>query len=104
MNVDQPTRRIEITLHKPRFALYFGVRPTIVMDERGQPAQWGVGTWQIPSDRTTTVSVFLFNRLWRFGDAQFTVASDVASLTYRAPALPFLRGKIRSQPRGSQPT
>ena len=94
---DNPTRRVEIILHKPRFALYFGVRPTLVMAGRGQPAQWGLGTWQVPSDRTATVGVFLFNRLWRFGHAELAVDPKVAALTYRAPALPFLRGRIRPQ-------
>lgn len=95
---DTSTRRVEITLHKPWFALYFGVRPTLVMDGRGQPAQWGVGTWQVPSDRMVTVGVFLFNRLWRFGQAEFIADTNVEALTYRAPALPFIRGRIRIRP------
>ena len=66
-----PVRRIDITLHKPWFALYAGVKPTLVIEGRGQPVQWGLGTWQLPSDRTVTIGVFLFNRLWRFGQAEF---------------------------------
>ncbi|KDA05409.1 hypothetical protein DC31_16780 [Microbacterium sp. CH12i] len=90
-----PTRRIEITLHKPWFALYIAPKPTLVIDGRGQPVQWGLGTWQVPTDRTVTVGVFLFNRLWRFGQAEFAFDPHHApSLTYRAPALPFLRGRI----------
>lgn len=89
-------RRIELTMHRPWFALHFGVRPTLVLEGRGQPTQWGHGTWQLPADRTVTVGVFLFNRLWRFGQAEFTLAPDDApTLIYRAPALPFLRGRIR---------
>ena len=34
-------RRVELTLHKPWFALYAGIRPTLVIMGRGQPAQWG---------------------------------------------------------------
>lgn len=89
------TRRIEITLHKPWFALYLAPKPTLVMDGRGQPIQWGLGTWQVPADRTVIVGVFLFNRLWCFGQAEFTVEHNVAALTYRAPVLPFFRGRIR---------
>lgn len=93
---DNPTRRIEITLHKPWFALYFGIRPTLVIAGRGQPIQWGLGTWQVPSDQTVTVGVFLFNRLWRFGQAEIAVDPSVTGLIYRAPTLPFVRGKIRT--------
>lgn len=93
---DNPTRRIAIALHKPWFALYAGVRPTLVIAGRGQPIQWGLGTWQVPSRQTVAVGVFLFNRLWRFGQAEFDVEPNVTALIYRAPALPFLRGKIRT--------
>ncbi len=89
-------RRIELTLHKPWFALYAGIRPTIVIGGRGQPAQWGVGTWQVPADETAVVGVFLFNRLWRFGEAEFALQpGDTPALVYRAPVLPFLHGRIR---------
>jgi hypothetical protein len=43
-----------------------------------------------------TIGVFLFNRVWRFGQAE--VALDVAddsAWEYRAPALPFLPGRLR---------
>ena len=90
-------RRIELTMSRPWFALYAGIRPTLVIDGRGQPTQWGIGTWQIPSDETVTLRVFLFNRLWRFGRAEITVSSDhPTALVYRAPAVPFLRGRLAS--------
>lgn len=96
MNTD-PThpRRIELTLHKPWFALYAGIRPTLVIGGRGQPTQWGLGTWQIPSD-DPAIGVYLFNRLWRFGQAEHTLAPDDTALEYRAPALPFLPGRLRT--------
>ena len=90
------TRRIELTFRKPRFALYARIRPTLVIGERGQPTQWGVGTWQVPADRAVVIGVFLFNRVWRFGQAEFTLPPGGAtSLVYRAPLLPFGRGKMR---------
>lgn len=82
-------------MHRPWFALYAGIRPTLVIGGRGQPIQWGLGTWQVPADRTATVSAFLFNRAWRFGQAEFAITPDVTALIYRAPALPFLRGRFR---------
>lgn len=90
------TRRIELTLHKPWFALYAGVRPTLVIAGRGQPTQWGLGTWQVPSEGAVTLGVFLFNRLWRFGQAELTLRPDSgAAVEYRAPALPFVRGRMQ---------
>jgi hypothetical protein len=98
MNSDaQASRRIDLTLHKPWFALYAGIKPTLVIGGRGQPAQWGTGTWQVPADETVIVSVFLFNRLWRFGRAESALEPHhPPALVYRAPALPFLRGRIRT--------
>lgn len=91
--------RIPITLHKPWFALYAGVRPTLVVDGRGQPGQWGRGTWQVPTDRTVEIGVFVFTRLWRFGQAEYALEpGGAASLVYRAPALPFGRGSITPGP------
>jgi hypothetical protein len=91
------SRRIELTLHKPWFALYAGVKPTLVIDGRGQPTQWGLGTWHVPADRTVTLGVFLFNRLWRFGQAEFTLEpDDPPAVVYRAPALPFTAGRMRT--------
>ncbi|MEJ3404628.1 hypothetical protein WDJ51_07785 [Rathayibacter sp. YIM 133350] len=90
------TRRLELTLHKPWFALYWGVKPTIIIGGRGQPAQWGVGTWQVPLDAEVVVGVFLFNRMWKFGQADFRLQpQDPPVLLYRAPALPFLAGRMR---------
>ncbi|WES64609.1 hypothetical protein P0L94_00735 [Microbacter sp. GSS18] len=93
------TRRIELTLTRPWFALYVGVRPTVVVAGRGNPVQWGVGTWQLPADHTATIGVYLFNRLWRFGQAEFALeAGDPPAITYRAPAMPFGRGRMRLTP------
>lgn len=90
-------------MHKPWFALYAGVRPTLVIAGRGQPTQWGLGTWQVPADEAVTLGVFLFNRLWRFGEAEFTLRPDDSALEYRAPALPFVSGRLRLHP-GTPPT
>ena len=91
------TRRIELTLHKPWFALYWGIKPTLVIGGRGQPSQWGIGTWQVPADETVVVGVYLFNRVWRFGEADFALEPQHRpALVYRAPALPFLRGRVRA--------
>ena len=89
-------RRIELTLHKPWFALYSRIKPTLVIAGRGQPVQWGLGTWQVPADQPVVLGVFLFNRLWRFGRAEFVLEpTHPPALEYRAPALPFLRGRMR---------
>lgn len=83
-------------MHKPWFALYAGVRPTLVIAGRGQPTQWGLGTWQVSADEAVTLGVYLFNRVWRFGEADFTLRpDDESALEYRAPALPFIPGRIR---------
>ena len=82
-------------MHRPWFALYAGIRPTLVIGGRGQPTQWGLGTWQVPADESVTLGVFLFNRLWRFGEAEFTLDPDTSRLEYRAPALPFTPGRLR---------
>jgi len=88
-------RRIELTLHKPWFALYVRIKPTLVIAGRGQPVQWGLGTWQVPADQPVVLGVFLFNRLWRFGQAEFVLEpTHPPALEYRAPALPFLRGRM----------
>ena len=89
-------RRIHLTLHKPRLALYARIKPTLVLGGRGQPTQWGEGTWLVPADRTVTIGVFLFNRMWRFGHAEITLSpDDTSALEYRAPVLPFLPGAFR---------
>lgn len=89
------TRRIELHLHKPWYALYAGVRPTLVLGGRGQPTQWGPGTWQVPATAPTEIGIFLFNRMWRFGQAQLTLDPAHEHLIYRAPMLPFLPGSLR---------
>jgi hypothetical protein len=90
------TRRVELDLRKPRFAVH-AVRPTVVIGGRGQPAQWGRGTWQVSATRTERIGVFLFNRLWRFGSAEIDLAPQAKGpLVYRAPLLPFGRGRLRS--------
>lgn len=95
-STDSPTRRIELTMVKPWFALYVGVRPTLVIADRGQPIQWGHGTWQVSADQTVRIGAFLFNRLWRFGQAEFILEPQhTAPLEYRAPVLPFLPGRFR---------
>lgn len=98
------TRRIELTLHRPWFALYWRVKPTLVIGGRGHPAQWGHGTWHLPADETATVGVYLYNRAWRFGRAEFALEPrHPPALRYRAPALPFLRGRITVSPHQGQP-
>ncbi|MGB3375183.1 MAG: hypothetical protein WBA87_08600 [Microbacterium sp.] len=89
------SRRIELTLRKPWFTLYAGIRPTLVIGGRGQPTQWGTGTWQVPAGETVTLGIFLFNRMWRFGEAEIEIeAGRTPAITYRAPVLPFGRGRI----------
>lgn len=88
------TRRVELDLRKPRFALY-AVRPTVVIGGRGQPAQWGRGTWLVSAAKPERIGVFLFNRVWRFGSAVIDLdPASQAPLVYRAPALPFGRGRF----------
>jgi hypothetical protein len=92
-SVPARTRRLELVLHKPWLGWF--PKPTVVFDGRGQPAQWGTGTWMIPADATTTVGVFLFNRLWRFGAAEIVIEGDGAvAVRYSAPLLPFLPGRM----------
>jgi hypothetical protein len=92
----EAVRRIELTLRRPWYALPAGIRPTLVIGGRGQPAQWGIGTWQVTAGETVLVGVFLFNRLWRFGRAEFALEPHhPPALVYRAPALPFLPGRIQ---------
>lgn len=88
------TRRFELTLNKPRIGWF--PKPTVVFDGRGNPAQWGTGTWRVNADGTTVLAIFLFNRLWRFGEAEVRVtgATPVA-VTYTAPWFPFGRGRIQ---------
>ncbi|RUR00914.1 hypothetical protein [Labedella endophytica] len=88
-NVD----RFELVLVRPRLSVNPGVRPTVVIGGRGQPTQWGTGTWQRPTD-DTTVRIYLFNRVWRYGDAAVDVSEQTSRVVYRAPRLPFGRGRL----------
>ncbi|AMM20085.1 hypothetical protein AX769_07795 [Frondihabitans sp. PAMC 28766] len=89
---DDGAVRIELVLEKPGLGWY--PKPTVVIDGRGQPAQWGRGTWQVRPG--TSIGVYLFNRLWRFGTADLTLAEPLpASLSYRAPLLPVGKGRLR---------
>lgn len=86
-------RRFELTLHKPWLGWF--PRPTVVVNGSAQPAQWGTRNWKVPGDADVQVTVFLFNRLWKFGEASFTVSPGApAALVYSAPWLPFLPGKV----------
>ncbi|WP_235940953.1 hypothetical protein [Paramicrobacterium fandaimingii] len=93
------SRRISLTLRRPWLGWH--PRPTVVFGGRGQPAQWGTGTWQLPAG-DTTISVFLYNRLWRYGEAviELNAEARVDAVEYRAPALPFLRGTLREVAQG----
>lgn len=88
------SRRLELVLRRSRFHLLPGVRPTVVIAGRGQPAQWGHGTWLVPADAPVEIGVFLFNRVWRFGEASQTVLPEHTRLVYRAPLLPRGTGRI----------
>lgn len=96
----EPPHRLELTLRKPLVS--WRTKPTVVIDGRGQPAQWGVGTWQLPDNggragASGVMRVFLFNRLWRFGAAVYIFdETPPAALVYTPPLLPFLPGKLRA--------
>jgi len=89
-DVALPQGRIHLTLSKPGLGWF--PKPTVVVGGRGHPAQWGEGTWQL--DEGSTVGVYLFNRLWRFGAAELDVQPGTTALRYRAPVLPFGRGRL----------
>ena len=85
--------RLELTLHKPLLGWF--PKPTVIFNGRGQPAQWGTGTWQVSSDGPTELTVFLFNRLWKFGQASVVIApGDHMPLHYRAPVFFFGPGRL----------
>lgn len=87
------TRRFELTLRKPKAGWY--PKPTVVVDGVAQPAQWGTRNWKVPGADTVHVQIFLFNRGWKFGAAEFWVAPGVPrSFHYRAPWLPYGPGSI----------
>jgi hypothetical protein len=86
------SRRVTLVLSKP---IGWFPKPTVVVGGRGHPAQWGEGTWQVDADGASELRVFLFNRVWRFGEASITIDPNTPdALTYRAPFLPFLRGRL----------
>ena len=90
------TRRITLELRPWPLRLTFGVRPTVVVDGRTEPAQWGVGTWLVPADRPVEVSAFLFVARLRLGSQTHLVQPDTTHVRYRAPWLPFLPGRMRA--------
>jgi hypothetical protein len=91
-----PHDRLELVLAKP--ALGWFPKPTVVLNGRGQPAQWGSGTWRLDPGRSGTISVYLFNRLWKYGRAEYVLGTEPPNvLVYSAPWLPFLRGKLRAE-------
>lgn len=99
----EPQHRLQLTLNKPLFS--WRAKPTVVIDGRGQPAQWGIGTWQLPDNAgragaSGVMRVFVFNRLWRFGTAVYVFGEQPpAALVYTPPLLPFLRGQLREAPK-----
>lgn len=89
----EPRHRLELTLRKPWLGWF--PKPTVVFAGRGQPAQWGTGTWQVSDAGPSTIKVFLFNRLWKYGAAEIVLEEgQQVALAYRAPWLPFLPGKL----------
>jgi len=90
-----PSRRLAVDLRPWPLRVTFGVRPSIVVDGRTEPAQWGVGTWQVAADRPVEVTVFMFAAGIRFGAASYSVSPTEARIEYLAPLLPFLRGTLR---------
>ncbi|MET4638280.1 hypothetical protein [Mycetocola sp. 2940] len=87
------SERLELTLRKPWFGAI--LKPTVVFNGRGQPAQWGTGTWQVSAEAPTEVSVYLYNRLWKFGHAELLLAPGAPEpLAYSAPWLPVGRGRL----------
>ena len=92
--VPPPTRRVSIDLRGGALGL-LSIKPTIVIGGRAQPAQWGVGTWQLPAESDSDVAVFLYRFGVTWGRASHTIRpTDAAALVYRAPLLPFLPGRL----------
>lgn len=87
-------RRFELTLRKPWLGWF--PKPTVVINGMAQPTQWGTRNWKVPGEDSAEVNIFLFNRLWKFGEVSFTVQPGVqAPLSYSAPWLPLGPGKLR---------
>ena len=86
--------RFELTLRKPWLGWF--PKPTVVVNGLAQPTQWGTRNWKVPGEGSATVTIFLFNRLWKFGEVAFEVEPGAtAPLVYSAPWLPFGPGRIR---------
>lgn len=84
----------QLTLRKPRLGWF--PKPTVVVNGVAQPTQWGTRTWKVPGEGAATVGIFLFNRMWKFGEVAFVVEPNTSpALVYSAPRLPLIRGKIR---------
>lgn len=87
--------RLQLTLRKPWLGWF--PKPTVVVGGLGQPAQWGTGTWQIPADGAGTLGVYLYNRMWKYGAAEYNLDSErPIALIYTAPWLPFLPGQLKA--------
>ncbi|WP_104086374.1 hypothetical protein [Arthrobacter sp. GMC3] len=85
--------RFQLTLHKPWLGWF--PKPTVVVNGVAQPTQWGTRNWKVPGEGAATVTIFLFNRMWKFGEVTFVAEPGTSSsLVYSAPWLPFLPGKI----------
>ncbi|WP_166867818.1 hypothetical protein [Salinibacterium sp. ZJ70] len=68
--------------------------PTTVVGGRTEPAQWGEGTRLVPASHPFEVAVFLYVRGLRAGSARTTVLPEHERVTYRAPWLPLLPGRL----------
>ncbi|WP_062007725.1 hypothetical protein [Arthrobacter alpinus] len=85
----------QLTLRKPWLGWF--PKPTVVVNGVAQPAQWGTRNWKVPGEGAATVTIFLFNRMWKFGEVRFeAVPGTTEALLYSAPWLPFGPGKIRT--------
>lgn len=93
MDPDPDALRLELTLKRP--TLWFGPKPTVVIGGRGQPAQWGTGTWVVGDG--DSIGVYLFNRLWRYGQADLVVERGALNYDYRPPLLPLGRGRLAAR-------
>lgn len=95
MNADaSEINTFQLVLKKP--LIPWGPKPTVVVDSLAQPTQWGTRSWKVKGSEARSVSIFLFNRFWKYGQVEFDVLpGSGASFEYKAPLLPFLKGKIR---------
>lgn len=94
---DEEIRRFELTLHKPWLGWF--PNPTVVVNGDAQPTLWGTRNWKVSGAGPSTVNVYLFNRLWKFGQASITVdPSTAGALVYSAPWLPFGSGRFTTKP------